>query len=101
MLDPILASLQWLEWTGAVCGLAGSLLIALKTRYSGWGFVLFLASNMAWLAFGLLTQTYGMVAMQVGFTVTSLIGIRCWLMPGTQDRTAPATSGDDTNDKPA
>lgn len=71
--------LNVLEWSGAVLGVIGSALLALNRRYSGYGFVFFLASNVAWFAFGTITGTWGLVWMQIGFTVTSLIGLYRWL----------------------
>lgn len=75
-----------LEWSGAALGLIGSALLAANSRYSGYGFVFFLASNIAWFAFGTITGTWGMVWMQVGFTITSFIGLYRWLFRRT---TAP------------
>lgn len=70
--------LEVIEWAGCITGLCGALLLALNNRYSGWGFVLFLVSNLGWVAFGLMTHATGMVVMQIGFTVTSLMGIWRW-----------------------
>lgn len=67
-----------LEWCGAGLGLLGALLLALNTRHSGWGFVAFLASNVCWIAFALMSGTYGLLTMQVGFTLTSLLGVYRW-----------------------
>ena len=67
-----------LEWAGCASGLVGACMLALNHRLSGWGFVAFLVSNALWIAFGLLTKAPGLVAMQIGFTATSLLGIRNW-----------------------
>ncbi len=69
---------SFLEWAGCASGLAGACMLALNHRLSGWGFVAFLVSNALWIAFGLLTKAPGLVAMQIGFTATSLLGIRNW-----------------------
>lgn len=66
-------------WFGSITGLLGSLLLALNTSFSGWGFVVFLLSNAAWMTHGIRTKTWSMVVMQLGFTVTSLIGVWRWL----------------------
>ncbi|KPK47867.1 MAG: hypothetical protein AMS22_16095 [Thiotrichales bacterium SG8_50] len=71
--------LAFLEWTGALTGLAGAALLATRTRASGWGFVLFLGSNLAWGTFGWLSDAMGLVVMQIGFTATSLYGIHNWV----------------------
>lgn len=74
--------IEILEWAGCLTGLCGAALLALNNGYSGWGFVLFLVSNIAWIFFGLLSHATGMVVMQTGFTVTSLIGVWKWLIVG-------------------
>lgn len=69
-----------LQWLGCFTGVAGSLLLAINTRHSGWGFVLFLISNGFWAAFGIVTDAPGLIAMQVIFTITSTVGIYRWLI---------------------
>lgn len=69
------------QWLGCITGVAGSLLLALNTRHSGWGFVLFLISNGFWVAFAIQADAPGLLAMQIIFTVTSLVGIYRWLLP--------------------
>jgi len=69
-----------LEWSGAITGMAGAALLATNTEISGLGFVLFLASNACWIAFGLRQRHWGLVSMQAGFTATSLLGIWRWLI---------------------
>lgn len=71
--------LSLLEWSGAFLGLIGAALLALNTRISGYGFVAFLASNICWISFALLSGTYGLLTMQLGFTVTSALGVYRWL----------------------
>lgn len=74
LLDP-----QALEWAGSLTGLVGAALLALNTRVSRYGWVLFLASNIFFIAFALASDLNGLLLMQCGFTVTSLIGIaRSW-----------------------
>ena len=73
-------SLGVLEWVGAIGGCAGALLLAFNNRWSGYGFVLFLASNAAWMTYGVMTHTFGMVTMQIVCTGTSLLGIWRWLV---------------------
>jgi hypothetical protein len=72
--------MELLEWAGCATGLCGAAILALNNRYSGWGFVLFLVSNVAWIAFGLMSHATGIVVMQIGFTATSLMGIWKWLV---------------------
>lgn len=85
----MIATLDALQWAGCATGVAGALLLALNTRHSGWGFVLFLISNGFWTAFGLQTGAPGLVATQVIFTATSLLGIYRWLVAARQCKNAP------------
>lgn len=74
-----------IDWIGCATGLLGAALLSMNNRHSGWGFVLFLVSNFAWMTFGLITHSSSMVLMQIGFTATSLVGVWKWLIV---DRTA-------------
>ena len=68
------------EVVGAVLGSLGALLLATRGRWSGFGFVAFLASNVAWLTFSRNAGHWFFFAQQVVFTLTSLIGIWRWLL---------------------
>ncbi|WP_245538816.1 hypothetical protein [Thiobacillus denitrificans] len=67
------------EWFGSLTGLLGAGLLALNADFSGWGFAAFLVSNFAWIAFGVMSKSWGLVTMQVGFTATSILGMYRWL----------------------
>ncbi len=69
-----------LQWLGCVTSVCGSLLLASKTKRSGWGFVLFLISNGFWAAYGIATHAPGLLVMQIVFTITSTVGIYRWLL---------------------
>jgi len=72
-----------LEWSGCITALIGSALLAMgNTRLAGYGFCLFLASNGFWIAFAMLIGSNGMLVMQLGFTLTSCLGIYRWLFAG-------------------
>lgn len=70
----------FIELFATACGLLGTLLLATLTRWAGWGFVAFLASNAGWLAFSYAHGHWFMFTQQVGFTLSSLIGIWKWLI---------------------
>ena len=72
--------LRFFEWAGCATALAGSLLLALHATFSGWGFVVYLISNASWTAFAILSRTWGIFVMQVGFTATSLVGVWRWMI---------------------
>ena len=81
----IITTLDVLQWSGCATGVAGALLLALNNKFSGWGFVLFLMSNGFWMAFGIQTGAPGLVATQVMFTATSVLGIYRWLVAAVKD----------------
>jgi hypothetical protein len=64
-----------LDWVACGFALAGSLLLAVRCRVSAWGWVGFLLSNFAWIVYAIATGTSSLLAQNLGFTVTSLIGI--------------------------
>jgi len=68
-----------IEWSGSGLGLIGAFVLALNLPISGYGFVAFLASNCCWVAWGLRKRAYGLLTMQAGFTITSVLGIVRWI----------------------
>ena len=66
------------EYIGCGFGLLGALMLSLNCKHSGWGFVAFLISNVAWITFAVQNGINGLLVMQFGFTITSLIGIYRW-----------------------
>jgi len=70
--------LKAMEWAGALFGLLGAGLLAANTSVSGYGFVAYLGSNVCWLAYGIKTRTHGLVAMQLGFMLTTGAGLWRW-----------------------
>jgi hypothetical protein len=68
-----------LQWAGCATGIIGSLLLALRLKVQGWGFVLYVFSNACWIAFGIATKAPGLIVMQCAFMATSLAGVWNWL----------------------
>lgn len=64
------------EWAGSLLGLLGAFLLATHSRVSRYGWVAFLAANLAMVAFAIGIDRYGLLLQQVGFTATSLLGLR-------------------------
>lgn len=69
----------WIELTAAAFGVLGTLLLALKGSRAGWGFVAYLVSNAGWIWFALAHQHWGLLAQQIAFTASSLVGAYVWL----------------------
>jgi len=70
---------QWLELMSAALGVAGSLLLATHCRGAGWAFVLWLASNVGWISFGVAQDLWFLVLQHTIFAGTSVLGIWTWL----------------------
>jgi hypothetical protein len=65
-----------LEWGGMLTGVIGAWLVGDQNpqrRLAGFAF--FLASNVLWAAWGAGSMTFGLIAMQVAYTITSIRGI--------------------------
>lgn len=70
------------ESAASFFGVFGTLLIATRSRWAGWGLVAFLASNVGWLWFSHVHGHQWMFMQQVAFTVSSLVGVWFWLVKG-------------------
>lgn len=75
-----------LQYLGSATGIIGALLLALNIESSRFGYVAYLVSNVAWLAFGWLFSVQGLVIMQSVFLVTTIIGLRNWFGDGRGSR---------------
>ena len=69
-----------LKWFGTVTGVAGAMILALNIPISGWGWVLFALSALAWTIAGLVQRETSLVVLQGAFLVVDLIGIWRWLI---------------------
>ena len=65
-----------LEWAGSLLGLLGAYLLATHSRVSRYGWLAFLAANVAMLAFAFGIERYGLLVQQAGFMATSVLGLR-------------------------
>lgn len=68
-----------LGWLGSILGLIGAAMLATNSPISGYGWFAFLLSNVVWIYYGFKTRTHSLLAMQVGFIGTSLLGMYRWL----------------------
>lgn len=62
------------------CGLLGSLLLALKGANAKYGWLLFAASNVGWIVFAQGHGHWFFLVQQLGFSITSAIGIWTYLI---------------------
>ena len=73
-----------LQWLGCATGLLGSALLAVKSGVSRYGWVAFGVSNVAWIGYGLWSGAIGLVVMQLGFCVTTTLGLIRWFARSEQ-----------------
>ena len=64
------------EWMGALLGLVGAFLLATHTTVSRYGWLAFLGANVAMTIFAIAIGAYGLLVQQLGFTGTTLLGLR-------------------------
>lgn len=64
------------EWIGALLGLLGAFLLATHSHVSRYGWLAFLGANVAMTAFAVTIGAYGLLLQQLGFTATTLLGLR-------------------------
>lgn len=69
-----------MQWFGSALGIAGALSLAMNVSWSAYGWLCFLLSNIAWIAFAYRTRVLGLLIMQMVFMGTSLMGIYRWIL---------------------
>lgn len=63
------------EWSGSAFALLGSFLLATNGSWADFGFIAYFVSNIFLIAFSLQKRLYGILVMQIGFTVFSVLGM--------------------------
>lgn len=67
--------INFLEAFGALTGLLGAFLLATHTTVSRYGWLAFLLANLALIGFAIGIERYWLLAQQVGFMATSILGL--------------------------
>ncbi|EGL53930.1 MAG: nicotinamide mononucleotide transporter [Pseudomonadota bacterium] len=67
--------MTWCEFAGSLFGLIGAFVLARQDQGSEAGFIFFLISNLFFIHFSITNRYFALLAMQIGFTATSLMGI--------------------------
>lgn len=73
IISPVM--LNALDWSGCILGLLGAFLLATNTRISEYGWLAFLAANMATIGLAIGIGRNGLLLQQIGFIATSCLGI--------------------------
>ena len=78
-----------IELISALMGMIGAVLLATRSRFAGWAFVIWLISNVGWIIFATGNQHWFFTVQQLVFTATSLIGIYRWLIVPQMETPVP------------
>lgn len=81
-------TLTILQWYGAGAGLIAALIVSLNlgTRPTGWGFVIFVTSSIALIAWGFINdEGQGIGWQNIGLLVINLIGVYRYLFAASGD----------------
>ena len=81
-------TLTILQWYGAGAGLLAAFIVSLNlgTRPTGWGFVIFVTSSIALIAWGFINdEGQGIGWQNIGLLVINLIGVYRYLFAGRGD----------------
>jgi hypothetical protein len=71
----MLTRLKLIELLAAAAGITGTLILAERPTWAGYGFVAYLASNAGWLLFSWRHGHWPLFWQQIAFTLASLWGI--------------------------
>jgi hypothetical protein len=72
--------LSWIKWIGTIAGIIGAGFLAANIQESGWGFIFFLISSLAWAWVGIKTRDHALTALQGVFVGIDVLGIARWLL---------------------
>lgn len=71
-------AVRTLEVVSAIFGVVGAYLLAVKSRWAPLTFVLWLFSNVGWIAFGWLGGHWFLMLQNIAFAAINLLGIWTW-----------------------
>lgn len=78
------------EILGTFTGICGALMLAIKNRFSPWAWPVWIVSNIAWIAWAISTNAYGVLTQQLVFLVINCIGMRQWLVFDVREHSGAA-----------
>lgn len=67
--------IDFLEIFGTVTGLVGAFLLATHTGISRYGWIAYFLANIALIGFAIGIERYWLLAQQIGFMATSILGL--------------------------
>lgn len=74
--------IEILKWFASISGMIAALMVALDSgrRVTGWGFVLFLFSSIAWITTGLIDEEGALATQNVVLFGINLLGVYRYLI---------------------
>lgn len=81
-------ALAFFQWYGAAASVIAALIVSLNlgTRVTGWGFVIFVSSSIALVAWGFLNDEGKAVGWQnIGLFAINLLGVYNYLLKGPRE----------------
>jgi hypothetical protein len=74
-----------LQLIAAALGIAGALILAVNTWWSGWAWPVWVLSTLAWAAYAWQTDQMGLLAQNGVFLLVNLVGCYRWLLQPAAD----------------
>ena len=71
---------HWTGWIGLALAIAGASLVALNLSISGWGFILYLGSNVLWVSYGIKNKARPVIVREGIFAVINIVAVYRWLL---------------------
>jgi nicotinamide riboside transporter PnuC len=83
-----------IQWFATFTGIAAAIMVAsnISAKVSGYGFIIFTGSSVAWVTFGVQAGEPPLAIQNIVLTVINLVGIYRWLIK-------PAKSGEKPPDE--
>ena len=72
--------LKSLKLIGEIGGITGATLVAFNIPISGYGFLFYLSSSVAWSIASYMMKEWSLFRMSIFFTVINFMGIYRWLI---------------------
>lgn len=70
-------SFGWIQWPAMAATVVAAWLVASRdASRRGWGFWLYLLSNVLWVAWGIVASAYALILLQVFLAVTNIRGVK-------------------------
>jgi hypothetical protein len=67
----------WVQWPAMAATIVAAWLVASRNEARrGWGFWLFLVSNVLWVCWGMVASAYALILLQVLLAATNIRGAR-------------------------